>query len=149
MRDSLPFDFIKADGCQVFLHTTSIENAKKILEEGFMFPNIDIFKTVDPVNSQPQDFDFIVGYLLGGRRAYGDAVVVIHIGQNLLKKYGGRWQEHLSEDVPDYDEDQFVEVDCVVKLDNQFIKGYFNRETGECFENPNYNPILDKPEFKK
>ena len=147
MKSSIPFDFIRSEGCQVFLHTTSISNAEEILKDGFIFSNCDIFKTVDPIYGDPKDFNFMVEYLLSGRKAYGDAVVVIHIGFNLLKKYGGYWEDHLSERIDDFDEDKFGEVEFITKLHKQFIRGYFIRRTGDFFENPEYNPTLDKPEF--
>lgn len=144
-----PYDFIKGDGCEIFLHTTSLENAEKISREGFLFANNNIMKTTDSVNCRPADFNFTVGYLLSQRKAYGECVIVIHVGFNLIKKYGS-WEEHLSEEVTsNFDEEIFSDVECVNRLDVQFIKGYFIKSTGEYFINPKYNPKQDKPEFEK
>lgn len=145
----VPFNFIRADECHIYLHTTPIEKAEKILMEGFLFTNINIMKTVDGVSCKPEDFEFITQYLLTQRNEYGEAVVIIHIGYNLMKKYRGAWEECLSEEVLEYNPEDFCDVSCVRRLDVQFIKGYFIKKTGQYFTNPEYNPTRDKPEFEQ
>jgi hypothetical protein len=140
----IPFNFIKNDDCLVYLHTTSLENAKQIVKEGFKFSDI-IEKTTDCVNCRPDEFNFTVGYLISQRKSYGDCVIVIHIGKNLMKKYG--YTMYFFEETTDYDNDVF-EGPTVNKLDDQFIKGYFIKSTGECFNNPEYNSTQDKPKFR-
>jgi hypothetical protein len=130
------YDFIQKDKGSVItlLHTTSEESAKNIIENGLKYYQLD--KTTDQITSDKVTLD----YNLMIRKAYGNCTVIIQFKKDFWKNI-----EDLSSVKPYQDEES---GETVYTLPKEFVKGYFNRKTGEIVKNPNFDPLHTKKELE-
>jgi len=122
-------DFIKETNYPVrtYLHTTKKEETcYKIMELGYQYD--EFYKTTDEIN------DVIsLDYKMSLRDAYGDYTIIIQVSININPEYNLLTIKEPFMGGEDGDQ-------LVYTLPPHFIKGYFNRKTGEIVKNPNFNP---------
>ncbi len=136
--------------CNSFIHyTKEKEIAEKIISGGFKF--VDTFyKTAEPITNDK--LDLIYKHYL--HKHYGNYVVILSISKQVYNHYLNEIskikkvvnvEQVLSEKSPLLNEN----LDEVYMLPKQYVKGYINAESGEIFNNPEFNPNFDSPSFKK
>lgn len=123
-------NFISTEkGVNTYLHTCRTEElCKEILEEGFEFVNF--LKTTDPITLDQYDLDF----KLVMRKSYGDYTLIIQINRNTTDL------ESLNSK-PVHENENGEEV---YTLPREFVRAYYNKNTGEIVKNPHFNPNYGK-----
>ena len=146
------FIFENTQNSRVFIHYTSTELvARKIVSEGFKF--IDTFhKTAESVNKD--DIELVYKHSI--RRLYGNFVIVICVGNKVFEYYLNELKNRKKDNtisveqilvkhppsLNDNDEEEYI-------FPKEYIKGYFNYETGEIIKNKVHNPLFDSEIFRK
>ena len=125
------WDFIieTGKGNITYLHTTKTkENCESIMNNGLEF--YDIHKTTDEI-STIDDVEMV--YKIKIREYYGNYIVIIQIDRSIpTPKY-----TELTVKEPFVDEEN---DEIMYTLPPKFVKGYFNKQTGEIVKNPKFNP---------
>lgn len=135
------------DDSILFLHITNhLETAKAIMEQGFRFESQLTYST-DRVNAgDPVE----INYFLVERKEYGDYTIIIQIDKSLFGQYSRlaeaaklHFEEIFTISVPVIsDNDEYIYT-----LSPRYIRGVFNKKTGEMIENPDFNPSYNAPEY--
>lgn len=145
----LNFVFENSSEIHLFAHYTKEENiANQILEEGFRFAN-SFYKTAENIYFDKVDF----AYRHHLHKKFGSFVIIIGISREVYNKYFEQLknlptknilvEQIMTEEKPARDEN----FNDVYLLPKYYIKGYFNYETGETKNNPEFNPAYDSPKF--
>ena len=136
---------------KLFLHYTQEKTiADKVLKEGFQF-RYSFYKTAYKITLDRLDLI----YKHSRSKYFGKNVLILSISTKIYNYYTEELkkisppeafvEQILSEAPPFHDENN----DVVYALSNKFVKGYFNYETGEMTDNPEFNPNYDSDIFKK
>ena len=136
---------------KLFLHYTQEKTiADKVLKEGFQF-RYSFYKTAYKITLDRLDLI----YKHSRSKYFGKNVLILSISTEIYNYYTEELkkisppeafvEQILSEASPFHDENN----DVVYALSNKFVKGYFNYETGEMTDNPEFNPNYDSDIFKK
>lgn len=138
-------------GVTNYIHrTTRADVAKKIIQEGFHFTD-SFYKTTDEVVNNPNYLRF----WLRARSYYGKYIIVLSLSKDIVRYYINELKKQLLARVEVYQvltvNEPYLddEENEVYTIPNQYIKGYFNAETGEKVLNEDYDPFYDPPNFKK
>ena len=96
--------------------------------------------------------DFVYKHYL--RRQFGKYVVVLAIGKEIFNHYINEIKQsnkilNIEQVISTKLHESDDNTEDVYKLPNAYIKGYVNSETGEIFENSNFNPQYNSPDFMK
>jgi len=120
-------DFInETSDVKTYLHTTKEEETcKTIMEEGYQFSSFH--KTTDEIINDMASLD----YKMLLREAYGNYTVIMQVNFDIKGDY-----TNLTIKEPFTDE----EGDLIYTLSPRYVKGYFNRKSGEIVKNPNFDP---------
>lgn len=134
--------FTGEENIRFFIHYTKRgEIAQKILSEGFLYTE-SFHNSAEEVTNDKLD----LAYKHSMFKLYGSYVVVIGIADDILKKFTEIIREKnidayveniLTETKPCYDEE---EEEAKYLLPKQYIKGFFNYESGNFTSNSDYNP---------
>jgi len=132
--------FISEDNnCYSYLHvTTSEENAKNILDEGFHY-TYNFHKTVDRFDVRNMT---TLNWLRIIRMQYGNYVIVIEIDRDLLKGQ----QSNIDALAVDYYEKDGEEAFLLPK---EYVKGYYDEVTKQLIKNKYFNPKFSKKDLNK
>lgn len=136
---------------KLFLHYTKDKTvADKVLKEGFQF-RYSFHKTASKIT---QDRLALI-YKHNRSKYFGNYVLILSISTKIYNYYSEELrkisppeafvEQLLTEVLPFHDENN----DVVYALSNKFIKGYFNHETGEITNNPEFNPNFDCDVFRR
>ncbi len=136
---------------KLFLHYTQEKTiADKVLKEGFQF-RYSFYKTAYKITLDRLDLI----YKHSRSKYFGKNVLILSISTEIYNYYTEELkkisppeafvEQILTEVLPFHDENN----DVVYALSNKFVKGYFNYETGEMTDNPEFNPNYDSDIFKK
>ena len=136
---------------KLFLHYTQEKTiADKVLKEGFQF-RYSFYKTAYKITQDRLDLI----YKHSQSKYFGKNVLILSISTKIYNYYTEELkkisppeafvEQILTEVLPFHDENN----DVVYALSNKFVKGYFNYETGEMTDNPEFNPNYDSDIFKK
>jgi len=147
--DEIAFQQAVGDSADVlkYLHNTNSEEvAKKILSGGFIFE-----KYIENSTDLVSGVDIIeLRYFVQHRGGYGKFTIIIHISRDIADHYFNKlksakyhFSEVLSKHLPQFNSDN----EPVYILPEQFIKGYFNRNTSQFIENPVFNPYFKSETF--
>jgi hypothetical protein len=150
-EDNIQNFILKDEDKQVlYVHyTKNKEVAEKICNEGFIFAE-SFHKTAELVTNDK--LDFVYKHYL--RRQFGKYVVVLAIGKEIFNHYINEIKQsnkilNIEQVISTKLHESDDNTEDVYKLPNAFIKGYVNSETGEIFENSNFNPQYNSPDFMK
>ncbi len=143
-------EFLLADKKELlkFSHRTHSEKiARQIVASGFEFSE-SLQKTTDPII----DDQVYLNYWHNLRVYYGPFTIVICIAKTLFLDYIKRLDEVgnnniLVEHILTVKEPVNDNQNYIYTLPNQYIKGYFNSETGAITANPDFDPYFDSPIF--
>ncbi len=148
---TLNFIFDGEEKCVIFIHYTKDENiAKRIVGEGFQFVE-SFYKTAERVTRDK--LDLIYKHSL--HKHYGRYIIVIIISKKVYNYYT---QELLKIKAKNIQVEQILterqpflneNLDHIFTLPSQFIKGYVNYDSGEIFQNPDFNPNYNPSRFQK
>jgi len=147
----LNYIFIDTKDKKLFLHYTQEKTiADKVLKEGFQF-RYSFYKTAYKITLDRLDLI----YKHSRSKYFGKNVLILSISTKIYNYYTEELkkisppeafvEQILTEVLPFHDENN----DVVYALSNKFVKGYFNYETGEMTDNPEFNPNYDSDIFKK
>ncbi len=136
---------------KLFLHYTQQKTiADKVLKEGFQF-RYSFYKTAYKIT--PDRLDLI--YKHSRSKYFGKNVLILSVSTKIYNYYSEELkkisppeafiEQILTEVPPFHDENN----DVIYALSNKFVKGYFNYETGEITDNPEFNPNYDCDAFRK
>ena len=129
--------------CFFFLHNTREPGVvEKILKEGFIFEN-QLVHSTDRVNpNEPIE----VTYFLFQRKDYGPFTIAIAIPKVTYDNYSAISAKNdvSIEEVITITEPYCGENDeMIYTVSPKHILGYFNNETGEFFQNTNWDPFYN------
>ena len=135
----------------LFLHYTQEKSvANKILEKGFQF-RYSFYKTAYKITQDRLDLI----YKHSRSKYFGKNVLILSISTEIYNYYTEELnkisppevfvEQILTEVPPFHDENN----DVVYAFSNKFVKGYFNYETGEIINNPEFNPNYNCDIFRK
>jgi len=105
-----------------YLHTTDEDTCKKVLEDGFEFYIFCL--TTDEISNDVDTLNF----KLSMRKAYGDCVIVMQFLHFIDDGIDMAIKE------PYYNEEE----DLIYTLPSKYVRGFFNKETGEFVDNPTF-----------
>jgi hypothetical protein len=136
---------------KLFLHYTQEKTiADKVLKEGFQF-RYSFYKTAYKITLDRLDLI----YKHSRSKYFGKNVLILSISTKIYNYYTEELkkisppetfvEQILTEVLPFHDENN----DVVYALSNKFVKGYFNYETDEMTDNPEFNPNYDCDNFRK
>ncbi len=128
---------------RTFLHNTNDQDAaNSIINNGFRFAErlgytTDIISGSDNIDLHNWDKD---------RNYYGPYTVIIQVDDGVYERLvsdesiskRGLDPEHVLSKDRYYDDDEYE--DYVYTLNEKFVKGYVDRNTGKFYSNPNFNP---------
>lgn len=130
-----------------FHNTNSLNNAEKILRNGFRFTNYlenssDQINLFDPISTK---------YFFSTRKVYGNYTVVIQISSKLInfchyisKDNELNFYEVISEQINETDEE-----DSVYLLPPFLIRGYIDLQKNRLIENPAFSILFSEEEIKR
>lgn len=132
--------------CYFFLHTTrDFNNVEMIMNDGFCFEN-QLVHSTDRVNpNEPVE----ITYFLVHRKDYGSYTLVIAIPKATYESYSAVsaiYEVSLEEIITITDPYYSDNEELIFTVSPKHVLGYFNSETGEFFQNKNWDPFFNNCE---